>query len=234
MGRTGFWSVAKYATPICIFVSVSCFETSSWELPPDTRTRAVPSPSDPALEAALLHESDLGKGWNRSAASQIRITVPDHIYCGRKMDSLPHTAHAVYHGIKDDAFQVDEVLSPRPDAEAAHDSMRQLADAVEGCGSLTAMDGTAESMYNIEQIEFPTIGDESVALRVTGRIEVPEDRSPIPIPGLPDSLEIYFVQARFDSLIMQLGVEYLGTGDPERAKEIALAASERYEAEQTP
>lgn len=182
-------------------------------------TRVVPTSSAPTLEEGLLKAPDLGDGWTKEDTPP-DLTVADEIFCGKVVEGLVPMAITLLSNVDKDVTILVQTLSALSDSHAAADQIEALRNATKDCDESVSTDGVGRTAFETKSTETLSNGDESFLIRASIADGGQTAQS--------STTDVYSVRSRYDDLIMQIVVVFVGEGDDETLRRIVDAADERY------
>jgi hypothetical protein len=179
--------------------------------------KVVPSPQDQSptgeLADALLVEGDLPPGWRSTPVGESTdVTEEDAGFCRQPVpDRDSGTASGVVQFSKDETTRLVETVVSYASVEEATAAFDQLEQLVESCKEWDVeVEGTV-SRYRLSATSFPTLTDETLAVRVDGDFTVP------PSEGVTRSVEgrvvADTVMARYQGVIVVIRHFAIGLGE---------------------
>jgi hypothetical protein len=187
---------------------------------PNGGARSSPATSSPGrndLQSALLTAEDLPPGFVESSLpSDVGLGAVEGcplLDTGRSRD-VTAKASVAFAGKPAGRFIVEEL--EQMSATDARESMSELARVPSECGSYTAQAGGLEMAFSATKLDLPSIGAETVALRITAEIA-----------GLGAVMEEHAVAARHGDVVMVVIQVAPGPADRAVTESVARRAYEK-------
>jgi hypothetical protein len=139
----------------------------------------LPSPEEetPSAELAdaLLVEGDLPPGWqSKPVGESTDVTDEDAGFCGQPVpDRDRGTGSGVVQFSKGETTRLVETVVSYASVEEATAAFDQLEQLVESCKEWDVEEEGTVSRYRLSPTSFPTLTDETLAVRVDGDFTVP-------------------------------------------------------------
>jgi hypothetical protein len=157
-----------------------------------------------ALSAGLPSASELGEGREEEGRGP---TLPtDTTLCGEPAD---FTSEVIGAYTKASSQHLSAIVG----ISRGTGAIEELRAGLEGCGELTTTSAGRTVVYQVEVVEFPVSGDDTLAIRATTQLE-----------GSPVPSESYFVIVEDGDLTLAVVDSFLATADPAEVESVVIAA----------
>lgn len=197
---------------VVVLVLTACTQSE-----PDGEPAASPSENPAAASAVLLGEDELGPtlltlddmptGWTIAPDKEIDDVDLDDNETLHRCSSAFGTgegmlAEAGTGFARGDAYELFQWLSSFRSEEAAEDEFDVIRRTMLGCSEWEENDEEMSASFRMELVSFPKLGDQIVAMRVTGELIFAED------PELPIAMAGDLILIRQGNLLT--GLDHIG------------------------
>jgi hypothetical protein len=137
---------------------------------PDSKESAAPSDS---LKAALLTIEDMPKGWMTDPPVGSSGIDMESGFCNKpiiRREDVPASVDVKFYRAAEKSTNVFlELLVSYESEQEASKAFEEIQQAARGCTRWETTDASSESEFTLESLSFPKQGDDTLAVRVSGK-----------------------------------------------------------------